>query len=242
VYFAIRGRGEPIRLLHALTGAELEEVEYDRSTKGANAGTASMPFGQVPLWIDQDQWTLSQSDAILRYLGAQCGCYGLGVREDARINEALAGVESLRQKYLELVYGEFSEATREKYKHLHTSEESKAARCQGAHLGLLDAAVSRSSSAWAADTENPSVADMCAPLNDARLKLARPTADALSAVTHSQLFDIFDVHLRLFGEGLKVQFPHLARLYEAFAVLPGVSEYLASDARKNRPVNNNNNG
>jgi len=58
----------------------------------------------------------------------------------------------------------------------------------------------------------------------------------------SQLFDIFDVHLRLFGEGLKVQFPHLAGLYDAFAVLPGVSEYLASEARNKRPVNNNKNG
>jgi len=69
-YFDIRGRAEPIRFTFAQAGVPFEEVlipglEWQKCKE-------QMPFGQIPV-LEVDGKQLSQSAAILRYLGSQHG-------------------------------------------------------------------------------------------------------------------------------------------------------------------------
>lgn len=60
------------------------------------AGQASWPFGQCPVYEDGD-FRIGQSDAILRYIARQHGLYGSGAREESLIDSFLQGVEDLRK-------------------------------------------------------------------------------------------------------------------------------------------------
>lgn len=60
------------------------------------AGQASWPFGQCPVYQDGD-FRLGQSDAILRYIARQHGLYGSGIKEESLIDSFLQGVEDLRK-------------------------------------------------------------------------------------------------------------------------------------------------
>lgn len=61
------------------------------------AGQASWPFGQCPVYTDGD-FHIAQSDAILRYIARQHGLYGSGIKEETQIDSFLQGVEDLRRR------------------------------------------------------------------------------------------------------------------------------------------------
>jgi glutathione S-transferase len=209
VYFPIRGRGEPIRLINVVAGWEWEQRLWDRSQKQAKVGTPDLPFGQVPVWMESDGGeikTLSQSDAICRYLGRQCGMYGFDAWQDAKIDEILSGVESMRLKYLGLVYSAYTTEMLEAYRKLHVDLEGQTENCQGAHLGFLDILVARSETGWAAGTSSVSLADV-------------------------HVFDIVDTHLKIYPAQVKQNFKHLMAVHERFAQIPAVAAYLVSDKR-----------
>ena len=140
--------------------------------------------------------------------------YGIDAWTDAKIDEALGGVESMRLKYVGLVYGEFSAEARNAYKKLHLDAESRTERCGGAHLGFLDALMGRSATEWVVGTSEPSIADC-------------------------HLFDIYDLHVRIFPEECK-QLKHLAEHHARFSSLPNVKAYLAGPRRLPRPNGNDN--
>lgn len=225
IYFDIRGRAEPIRLLLAVAEVEYEEQPVDLSTK-ALAGTEQLPFGQWPVWKENGRY-LCQMDAICRYIGRKIGWYEFEDEWDSsKVDEILIGVESLRVKYLSLIYqSAFDEAAIEDYKKLHVLPESVSVRNGGAHLKYLENYftthreqwVSGTDGQWVAATEAPTIADV-------------------------QVFDIFDLHLTLFenrgGIDLKEMYPKLYEHHEAFASIPAIAKYLASPKRRAK-INNN---
>lgn len=195
-----RGRAEPIRLILAANlMAWTESHELDKDL----AGSAALPFGQWPLWT-QPGWnrSLAQTDAITRHLGRLVGWYGLDDGVDSRIDELLGGVEGLRAKHTQYMYGG-SEATLEQYQQLHVSRAGVNQRNGGAHLQYLENLVG---SEWSTGLQ--------------------------VTIADAQLFDIVDVHVALLGgEAIAASFPKLANLHHKFAALPGVAAYLKSSMR-----------
>jgi len=228
VYFGIRGRGEPVRLMLALHECAWTETRphEDEASRKEHAGTLAQPFGQWPLWRYERKRAggetatavLAQQDAILRHLARRFGEYGVDADADETVDEILGGVESLRAKNAVLVYErELEPEAKAKYRATHVDPASKTGRNSGAHLAYLDAFAARAQAAgkWVAGTEKPTIADV-------------------------QVFDIVDVHARIFGEAeLRKLHPGLMYVYDRFRAVPSVDAYLGDAARRAGVVNNN---
>jgi glutathione S-transferase len=142
-YFALRGRGEPIRLALVASGAEWTEEGVDYAAMKAGAGTADYPFGQVPILVD-GSLVLSQMDAIVRHIGRTRNLYGSSNAEAAQIDVVLLGVESQRSAYGDLIYkAALADEAKQTYATTHIDRQSVAARNGGAHFAYLEAILSR---------------------------------------------------------------------------------------------------
>ncbi len=81
IYFPIRGRAEPIRLLLVLNEIDWKESVVDKDIMKKAAGDEMYPFGQVPIVEEYDGVNimhpkyLCQMDAILKRLGRRYGYY-----------------------------------------------------------------------------------------------------------------------------------------------------------------------
>ena len=92
-YWKIRGLGAPIRLLLQYSAAEYEDVvyesgdapDYDETCWTDKKFTLGMPFPNLPYLVDGD-FKLTQSLAILRYLGNKLGLAGSSHKESAVID------------------------------------------------------------------------------------------------------------------------------------------------------------
>ena len=92
-YWKIRGLGAPIRLLLQYAAAEYEDViyecgdapEFDDKCWTEKKFTMGMPFPNLPYLVDSD-FKLTQSLAILRYLGNKLGLAGSSQKESAVID------------------------------------------------------------------------------------------------------------------------------------------------------------
>merc|ERR1719491_1420260 len=75
-YFDIVGKGEPIRLLCAHAGLELEDYRFEsRDVFNEVKASGKFHFGQVPMLEVNGKVQLVQSSAILTYLGKLGGVY-----------------------------------------------------------------------------------------------------------------------------------------------------------------------
>ena len=68
-YFDLPGKGEAIRLACAHGGFALEDIRITRDEFNAMKESGKLPFGQVPLLELPSGQCLSQSAAIMRYIG-----------------------------------------------------------------------------------------------------------------------------------------------------------------------------
>jgi glutathione S-transferase len=68
-YFDLPGKGEAIRLACAHSGFALEDVRLSRAEFIAKKERGELPFGQVPVLELSEGVCLSQSAAIMRYIG-----------------------------------------------------------------------------------------------------------------------------------------------------------------------------
>jgi glutathione S-transferase len=108
-YFSSRGRAEPIRMLLADAGVEHDEIAVgtwsatDQPTDFvALRASGKLAFGALPLWEEPDGFQLVQSDAILRHLARTHDRYGANLREAARCDEVIGGVEDTRAEIRKL--------------------------------------------------------------------------------------------------------------------------------------------
>jgi len=93
IYFNSRGRGEPIRILLALAGAEYEDIRVEHGEKW-QAMKPSTPFGQVPV-LEVDGFQLAQTKAILRFLGREFKLAGHSNLESAKADMLVDGVDDV---------------------------------------------------------------------------------------------------------------------------------------------------
>ena len=104
-YWALRGRGEQIRLL--LNDLE-EDYEDVRVTKDADfprlkgEGPGSLYFGSVPMLEDGD-FKLVQGPVIMNYLGRKHGIMPGDLRAAARVEAMVLGAEDMRMAYFRLL-------------------------------------------------------------------------------------------------------------------------------------------
>ncbi|WP_437832940.1 glutathione S-transferase family protein [Sorangium sp. So ce1153] len=90
IYFPVRGRMEPARLMLELVGAryELETIPFElwSGPEGKERMLRCTPFGQLPV-LQDGEFVLSQSQAINRYVARKLNLYGDTAEESARIDE-----------------------------------------------------------------------------------------------------------------------------------------------------------
>ena len=166
-YFNIKGKGEPIRLMCAYAGWELEDVRFaNRDEFHQLVADGTLTFGQVPLLEVTDPTTgtvhkLVQSAAILRYLGTLFGLYPKDDPLQAAVIDAVLDQET----------DAFTGVTVASYTTrfgIAMSDEQKTAAYElisqqvlPRHLGNMERLLTSPSNktGWLANTEHPSPAD-----------------------------------------------------------------------------------
>jgi glutathione S-transferase len=113
-YWALRGRGEQIRLLLNELGQDYEDVPVTkdgdfRRLKAEGAGT--LYFGSVPMLEDGD-FKLVQGPAIMNFLGRKHGLMPSDLRAAARVEAMVLGAEDMRMAYFRLLGNDEAAAER----------------------------------------------------------------------------------------------------------------------------------
>eukprot|EP00894_Picocystis_sp_ML_P000884 jgi/Pico_ML_1/51401/g208.t1 len=216
LYFPLRGRGDCIRVILHAAGVPFSEESPDFASMKAAAGSKTYPFGQLPVLVD-GELHVAQQDAIVRHLARKLHFYGKDEVEMAVVDMVLLGVEDVRRKYLDLVYGqELNEAAKKEYVAKHVNPSSMHDRVGGAHFAYLEALLDRH-----AGKDGYAVGD------------GFTVADVL-------LFDIVDAHLRpaMCPEELRANYPKLVKHHEFVSQIKGIKEYLEGPTRPSK-VNGN---
>ena len=100
-YWALRGRGEQIRLLLNELDQEYEDVHVDRDQQIAvmkKEGPGTLYFGSVPM-LEDGEFRLVQGPVIMNYLGRKHGLMPSELRAAARVEALVAGAEDMRMAY-----------------------------------------------------------------------------------------------------------------------------------------------
>lgn len=100
-YWALRGRGEQIRLLLNDLGLDFVDVHIDKDVEFPvmrNEGPSRLYFGSVPM-LDDGDFRLSQGPAIMNYIGRKHGMMSSDPRAAARTEALVLGAEDMRMAY-----------------------------------------------------------------------------------------------------------------------------------------------
>uniref|UniRef100_UPI00358FDC07 glutathione S-transferase P n=1 Tax=Myxine glutinosa TaxID=7769 RepID=UPI00358FDC07 len=108
-YFACRGRCTAIKMILSDQGMTWEDETFSSLSEWQTSETKKKAaFGQLPAFTDGD-FTMYQSNAILRYLARKFDLYGSNDKDAALIDMLNDGVEDLRMKYLKMIYTNYEE-------------------------------------------------------------------------------------------------------------------------------------
>jgi glutathione S-transferase len=104
-YWALRGRGEQIRLLLNELRQDYEDVHVSKDgdfprLKGEGPGT--LYFGSVPM-LEDGHFKLVQGSVIMNYLGRKHGIMRGDLRAAARVEAMVLGAEDMRMAYFRLL-------------------------------------------------------------------------------------------------------------------------------------------
>lgn len=202
--FCRAGRGEPIRLAMAALSVEFEEkaVEYPKM----KANLEEYPCAQCPRFVDEDV-DMVQSNAIMRHIARKYDLYGTSLAQKAAVDMVIDTVESLKLKHWTLIYvDELSDEAKKKVWDAHFDPESVNGRNGGAHMGYVMNMILKYGSKGFAAGDSFTVADIL-------------------------VFDVFDIFKRIYGDTLSTTYPDLQSHWDKIAQMPGIREYMASDAR-----------
>ncbi|KAL4429045.1 hypothetical protein ABPG77_006084 [Micractinium sp. CCAP 211/92] len=205
VYFPVRALGESIRLTLAAAGVDFVNEAVNKDLLKQDLDTYS--FGQCPRYYDADV-DLVQSHAIVRYLGRKHGLYGSSDIEAARIDQLLDGMSDLKIYPLIYLDAMQTDEARDEYWRNHLEPEAARGSCKGAHMLYVQNFVQKHGKDGFAVGGKLSIADII-------------------------LFNLVDMHKRVFGERFDQAYPALAAHHAKVAALPTVAAYLAGP---NRPA------
>jgi glutathione S-transferase len=111
IYFNVRGRAQALRYLCADNGVALEEQWTAFADWPALKPT--IVFGQLPV-LEDGNFKLAQSNAILRYVARKHDLYGHNDHERAQVDMVNDTQEEIRLTYLKMIYQEY-EAEKDNY-------------------------------------------------------------------------------------------------------------------------------
>ena len=144
------GRAEPLRLALAAKGVEYEDVAVDYAEMKSDRGAYA--FAQCPR-LQDDCVNVCQSNAILRHLQRK-HFPALSLAEQAGVDEVVEGVESIKGKYLSLIYTDnLSDEAKAAFWSTHCDPATASARNGGAHWAFLEGLVQRNGSSWAVGSD-----------------------------------------------------------------------------------------
>jgi len=159
-YFNIKGKGEPIRLLCAYAGLELEDHRFASRQEFVDLKeSGKIIFGQVPLLEVDGKHQLVQTAAILRYLSKLAKLYPendliLAAKVDAALDQETDAFMGVTVATYHQRFGiPMDDELKEKSYTLMSDEILVR------HLGNLEKLLKSSSTGWIAGTEEPSAAD-----------------------------------------------------------------------------------
>ena len=104
-YWALRGRGEQVRLLLNELGQDYEDVHVTKDgafRQMREEGPSTLYFGSVPMLRDGD-FKLVQGPVIMNYLGRKHGIMPSEPRAAAKTEAMVLGAEDMRMAYFRLL-------------------------------------------------------------------------------------------------------------------------------------------
>ncbi|XP_003386865.1 PREDICTED: glutathione S-transferase Mu 3-like [Amphimedon queenslandica] len=121
-YWSIRGLAQPIRLLLKYAGIEFENVTYTQAEAPSFSRegwlsvkhTLGLPFPNLPYLIDGDV-KITQTNAILTYLGRKANLYGKTEADMATVDMLLNVAMDFRNGFVRLCYSSQMESMKEEY-------------------------------------------------------------------------------------------------------------------------------
>ena len=158
-YFDIPGKGEAIRLHCAFAGLPLKDTRLSRDQFTTMKEDGKLPYGQVPLLIVDEKNYIAQSASIMRYLGKLSGLYPSDPFKAALVDSIIDEENDL-----------FAALTCSRYRDrfgFGCLDDSTVATVRAdlnnvvlpRHLKFFQDLLSKSSTGWLADTQNPTIAD-----------------------------------------------------------------------------------
>jgi prostaglandin-H2 D-isomerase / glutathione transferase len=206
-YFDIKGKGEPIRLLCAYAGLDLEDHRFvTRDEFLAMREGTRLTFSQVPMLEVDGKHSLVQSCAIMRYLGKLAGLYPSDPIQAAKVDAIMDQEADAFLGTTVLTYGmrfgiDLTPEVKEK------SYEYISDEVLPGHLRNIEKCLISSPTGWLAATEEPSPADF---MWYVKLSLMAEKKEL--------------------GEKIKSleDFPKIKAFMEKFASLESIQEYYAS--------------
>ncbi|XP_062522402.1 glutathione S-transferase Mu 4-like [Corticium candelabrum] len=127
-YWKIRGLAQPIRLLLTYTGEEFEDRRYERGVDDVewfekDRKTLGLAFPNLPYLVDGDV-KITQSNAILRYVGRKHDLCGKTANEQVRVDISENQVMDMRNAFVGLCYNKTGAST-DKWEELKAAYISK---------------------------------------------------------------------------------------------------------------------
>lgn len=172
-------------------------------------------FAQCPAYEDDAAGFICQSNAIMRHLARKHNMYGTSDREHCLVDMVMDGVEDIKRKYLNLIYqDELKEEAKEAYWAAHCDANGAHSRNGGAHFLYLSKLLEKNAGG------------------------AGYTVGSTLTVADVLLFDVCDLHIRIFGDRFKEAYPLLAGHYQRVGAVPGIKAYLEGPLRMEK-VNGN---
>lgn len=158
-YFNVTGKGEPIRLLCAYAGLELDDYRFSSLNEFSKLKEeGKLAFGQVPLLEVDGKHQLVQTGAILRYLAKLGKLYPEDPLEAAKVDAACDQEEDAFLGATVATYttrfGIALDADAKQAAYAAISDEVLPR-----HLKNLELMLEASSTGWVAGTQEPSPAD-----------------------------------------------------------------------------------
>jgi prostaglandin-H2 D-isomerase / glutathione transferase len=162
-YFDIEGLGEMVRLALALSGTEHEDIRITFPQWPALKPT--VPYGQLPVMTIDDGPMLTQSKALLRYVGVTYSKTLYPTDKLLQIEEAIGVGEDLQKAFNPAIFPQKALLP----EGFLASDDGKAA-CKKLreefvandlpkYLTFLSALVERNGGKWIASSDEPTIAD-----------------------------------------------------------------------------------
>ncbi|CEM30502.1 unnamed protein product [Vitrella brassicaformis CCMP3155] len=102
LYFGVKGRAEPIRLAFAIAGVDFEDVRLTERAFLSRCRSGSLPYEQLPV-LEMEGHVLSQSFAIMTFVGRRTGLMPAEAWEEAKAAEFVLGVDEAYSAIAETV-------------------------------------------------------------------------------------------------------------------------------------------